>query len=605
MTASTLPLYDPTDYGNKPGEGPLRIGGQPATVDLSPRAAENLPSTESAAARRQKPALELVRDLAAGAEQVRARSTLYLPMAPGEKTANYLTRLARSVFHNFFRRTVEGLVGLVFRKDIVLGDDVPAKLVEQWEDIDQCGTHGDVFCRDLFEDSLIAGHAGIFVEFPKTPAGAGARPTLAEEAPLRPYWLHIKKDDIVSWRTGWVGGREVLSQLVLRETRLAPVGDYGEQSKTYHRVLRRTVPPEPPRVSFQLLEILPDKAVVVLDEGLYPTQEDIPFAVVTTSGYLAMLESVPPLLDVAYLNVAHYQQWSDYATNLHMTCVPILFGAGVQSRSDDAQEVTVGPNSGVFTDDPNGKLQYVSHDGAALGACQRALEDLKSDMGTLGLAMLAPQKRVAETAEAKRMDKAVSDSELAVAARGLQDAIEQALIYHARYLGLDVGGSATVNRDFEGLLMEPEVMSAYATLVRDAGFPARLVLEMLQQGGRIPEDADLDEIEAQIVAGLAMERAQELEAAARRAPFGAGAPEGEEEAGEEEGEEEAGGEEGATGKPELVLVVGQPYKVVQRDGAWLVVKANTGAVVKNHGRGAQAKKKALAHFRALEANVKE
>ena len=31
---------------------------------------------------------------------------------------------------------------------------------------------------------------------------------------------------------------------------------------------------------------------------------------------------------MAYLNIAHYQQWSDYATSIHMSNVPFLAAYG-------------------------------------------------------------------------------------------------------------------------------------------------------------------------------------------------------------------------------------------------------------------------------------
>jgi len=158
---------------------------------------------------------------------------------------------------------------------------------------------------------------------------------------------------------------------------------------------------------------------------------------------------------------------------------------------------------------PEADAKYVSHDGASLGSCKQALDDLKSDMGTLGLAMLAPQKRAAETAEAKRLDKSTSDAPLAVTARGLQDALEQALQLHARYYGLDSGGAVEVNRDFEGLLMEAPVMQAFAQLV-NAGFPPWLVLEELQRGGRIADDADLEGLATEWALGQATNEAQGL-----------------------------------------------------------------------------------------------
>jgi hypothetical protein len=558
-----LVLADPLDYGNKPGDGPLRPGGQAPPEGMIQKGA-NLPSTRSAASKAQGAALELVRDLAAGAERVRGRATVYLPRAPGEEPANYTDRLNRSVYHNFFGRTTEGLTGLVFRKDPEMGDDVPPKIRDHWENIDNAGTHGDVFVRDLFEDALTAGHAAILVEYPNT---GGQVLSLKAESPLRPYWVHVYKDNIVSWRTDIEAGAQVLTQLVLLERTMVPNGEYGEREQVRYRVFRR----ENGVVAFQLLEVTKNNTVMVVDEGPITNQTEIPIAEVATSGRYGLFESIPPLLDLAYLNVAHYQQWSDYATSIHMTCVPILFMAGVMPTEQDGKQVVVGPNAAVRSQDTNAKVSYVSHDGGALDACKAALDDLKADMGTLGLAMLAPQKRTAETAEAKRLDKSTADSALAVAARGLQDAVERALQFHANYMRMDSGGSVEINRDFEGLLMEAPVMQAYAALV-NAGFPEMAVLEMLQRGGRIPEDTDLEELHLEMLAGQQAAQIDQMTA--------------------EETE------------PEETAAVGNPYKVVKRAGNWVVIKADTNAVVPggNHGKD---KSKALAHFKALEANVKE
>src|SRR5688572_13320500 len=107
-------------FGNPPGAGPLRYGG--LAQSSSPNTDIDLPSTPNAATKRQASALKVVRDLAAGAERVKLRSTEYLPQNDGERDNNYQTRLRRSVFVNIFGRTIEGLTGLVFAKDPVLGE---------------------------------------------------------------------------------------------------------------------------------------------------------------------------------------------------------------------------------------------------------------------------------------------------------------------------------------------------------------------------------------------------------------------------------------------------------------------------------------------------
>ena len=498
-------LADPTDFGNKPGEGPLRVGGMPGSAD-DKTAKANRPDTLSPRAAAQTAAVALVRDLAGGTATVRGAGSTYLPKAEGEEHGDYGARLKRSVFFNAFSRTVDGLTGLVFRKDPVLGDDVPTPMQKHWENIDMAGTHGDVFARERLEDILESGHGAILVEFPRTD---GEQTAAEEMSEIRPYWVPIMKEDILSWRTENVKGRTVLLQVVIRERGYVDVGRFGQEKHTQYRVIFLNSVDGVPVVGWELLEVNDKKQVSTLDFGTYANQTEIPLAELITSGRKSIFESDPPLLDLAYLNIAHYQMWSDYNWSIYKTNVPIFVTLGLQGLDDDDGDLVIGSNTYIDIPDPNGDAKYVSHDGASLGSTKQALDDLKSEMGTLGLAMLAPQKRAAETAESKRLDKATSDSALSVTARGLQDGLENALKFHANYLGGgQVGGSIEINRDFEGLMMDAPVMTAFATLVQ-AGFPPRPVLEALQQGGRIQPDEDLDSLEME---WLAQAAAQEVQA---------------------------------------------------------------------------------------------
>ena len=508
------PTYDPTDAGNKPGEGPLHVGGEQVSGTTTD---PNLPSTRSPASAAQVPQTVLTRDLSEGQEVVQGNGQTYLPRAPGEDQDNYNDRLWRSVFFNAFGRTVEGLTGLIFRKDPKLGEDVPEQIVDAWENVDLAGTSGDVFLRDLEADALTVGHAAILVDFPDTAGEAPNREV--EQATLRPYFVPIRKEDIISWRTIILNGVTTLQQVVLEERVEAPVGEYGVKQIVVYRVIWR----DGAGVHWKVVRISNQRSIIPIAEGDYPTQVEIPVSEVPTSGRKELFVSRPPLVDVAYLNVAHYQMWSDYAWSIHKTNVPIFVVTGESNLDDEGNTVVMilGGNNALWLPDPAAKAQYVSHSGAALGASKTALDDLKSEMGTLGLAMLSPQKRSAETAEAKRLDKSTSDSSLSVAARGLQDAVERAFGFWARYLGMTdegAGGSIEINRDFEGLLMDAPVMTAYAALV-NAGFPERVVLEALQRGGRISEDADLEELEMEMAAA----RVQEADAQIPEPPAPRGA----------------------------------------------------------------------------------
>lgn len=504
MPPFRLPTTDPLDVGNAPGAGPLRAGGQGLPESLL--AEHDLPSTPCHAAKCQWPALKIVRDLAAGNERLQEEGPTYLPKAPGEDMANYRVRLARATLFNAFLNTVRGLVGFMFRNPPALmmeetaegqpAPEVPPILAQHWENIDLAGTHGEVFARELATDAMVAGHAAVLVDFPQT----DGQQTLADEirGNIRPYWVPIHKDNLVSWRTANENGVTVLTQLVVKEVTYEAAGAFGDMKVERYRVFYR----EQGVVGFQLLRITDDRRVLLEAAGTYPTQAFIPISEIITAGRRSLFESDPPLLDLAYLNLAHYRQWSDYDTSIHKTCVPILFTAGVQTTDEAGRDLVIGPNTAISALDPAAKAEYVSHSGEALAACKASLDDLENRMGALGLAALATSKRVAETATAKELDKGASDSALAVTARGVQDGLERAWEFHARYLGLPAP-SVEMHDDYNEQVMDAATMSAWANLATALALPPRVVIEALIDGGRLKEDTDVLALEQEMLAAEA------------------------------------------------------------------------------------------------------
>src|SRR5688572_18854459 len=137
----------------------------------------NQPDYKVAAYTAMSAAWTLVRDVSGGTDTVRAAGETYLPKEPAEKDANYQRRLKRSVFFNAYRRTREALVGMVFKKDPELSEDVPQVIQDHLENVDLAGTHIDVFAKEVFSDAF-EGHVFILVEMqPSLPQGS----TLADE----------------------------------------------------------------------------------------------------------------------------------------------------------------------------------------------------------------------------------------------------------------------------------------------------------------------------------------------------------------------------------------------------------------------------------------
>ena len=69
-----------------------------------------------------------------------------------------------------------------------------------------------------------------------------------------------------------------------------------------------------------------------------------------------------PLLDLAWLNIAHWQSSSDQRHVLTVARFPMLAGSGVPENTN----VVVGPDRMLTTPNADGKFYYVEHTGAAI-----------------------------------------------------------------------------------------------------------------------------------------------------------------------------------------------------------------------------------------------
>lgn len=91
------------------------------------------------------------------------------------------------------------------------------------------------------------------------------------------------------------------------------------------------------------------------------------------------------LIDLAWLNLAHWQSASDQRHILHVARVPILFGRALQVADG---EIEIGPNRLILADDPAAGLRFVEHFGTAIAAGRQDLVDLEDRMAVLGLDMM-------------------------------------------------------------------------------------------------------------------------------------------------------------------------------------------------------------------------
>ncbi len=453
------------------------------------------PRYENCEYKEQQAELTLVRDVYAGSRQIKSKSTEYLPQEPKESHKAYEIRLKRSCWWNGYRKTVLALVGMVFRKAPVI-EDAPAEIEAILDNIDLQGNHLDVFVKDRFREAF-DGHSFILVDMarPLDPAVA----TKADEVGRRPYWCPRKKEQVINWVEGTnAKGHIVLTQVTIKECVKEQDGRFGESEIEQWRVLAL----ENGILVWEIWRERTDeqgaKEVFISDMGSVPLIDFIPLVFLPTNATGFMCSS-PPLVDLADLNVSHYQLWSDIKNILHRCYVPILAFFG---RSEDDREVEIGPNAGV--DMPtDGRLEYVEPTGAAIKTGLDELEDTERRMGVMGLELLAPRSDVEVTATQSAIDDSSQISELGGMVEALDNAINQALWMTARFLGLDAGGTFKANKDFNRLKLDSAMLGAISNQVIAGQLSLETLWWQMERGELLPPGFD-PELEKQRIGEQAL-----------------------------------------------------------------------------------------------------
>ena len=418
----------------------------------------------------------LIETLLGGTYKIRKGHRKYLPQEPREQDISYDARLLRSVLAPYYVRLERMLAGMLTRKPVRL-DDVPDVIREQLFDVDLQGNDLQTW---LFAASRICiryGHVGVLVDAPA--AGQNGRP----------YWVTYTPREILGFRTELKDGKQELTQLRLAEKIVVPDGLYGEKQVEQVRVLTPG--------AFEIHQKDQKGDFVIVDEGTTSLSE-IPFSV-AYSNRMGVLESLPPLADIAELNLQHYQVQSDLSNQLHISAVPMLALFGFPAA---AEEISAGPGEAMAL--PEGSdARYIEPAGNSYEAQFKQLDRIAEQINALGLASILGSKLSAETAEAKRIDRSQGDSTMMVVAQQMQDLIDNCLRFHAEYMQERTAGSSLVNRDFMGIRLDPQEIQALLQLYTAGTITQETLLLQLEAGEVLGDDFDVEqEIEATQTGGL-------------------------------------------------------------------------------------------------------
>ena len=433
---------------------------------------------------------EIMKAVSSGTEYLRDHCQSYLPLEPREDYQAYQSRVNRAVFSPYTQRLIRAATGLILRKPITLiGDpywtDIFAK------DVDGCRSDLDEYARRLIMCSLTYGQSHVLVDFP-APTGALS---LAEEREQnrRPYWIEIDPLNIYGWRLDREVNYGKLIQVRIGEKAVVPSGEFGESVFNQVRVI------EPGK--YRVYRDKEQNKDMYWENNSYAGEFDAPAdkkeydmvesgefslgevpLVTVYSGKTDTMTSKPPLLDIAYLNIAHFQRQADLIHSLHVASQPMLV---LEGWDDQTKDMSISVNYAMATQ-PGNKVYYVEPASSAFEAQAAEIQELQLQMATLGISTLSQQKFVAESADARRLDRVDTNSMLSMVSLELEQKLQKIFNLSAQYVGLEPP-EVKISRDFDIEKLIGQDVTALTSLFDQNVIDREEFRQILVQGEVLPD----------------------------------------------------------------------------------------------------------------------
>ncbi len=418
----------------------------------------------------------------------KARATYLRPMeGVSVNETRYVSYLNRAVFVNFTGRTKEGLNGAIFRKSPEV--DVPDGLDYLLDNADGAGESLSSLAKDVCGEVIGKGRHALLVDFPSVGEGL----TLEQQQQIQPQ-ANINRytaENFINWNVGVVGGRKVLTMAVLCELYDNDDDEFSYEMAKQYRVLRL-------RDGIYTQQVYRDDAPYT--QEFAPKKADgtafdyIPLFIVGSENNDASVD-VPPLADIANINIAHYRNSADLEENCFIhgqLTLGVSSSMSLQQFSEaNPNGITVGSMAGHFLGESGG---FSSVQASENQLADRLMVRKEEQMRKLGARMVEDSS--AKTATQSRIDATGESSILSTIADNVSEAIATCIDWCGQFMGVDATEAVfTLNKKFFDDDANPQLLMA-AIQLNDRGIIAKSDLQdMSRAQGIVKAERTNDEID--------------------------------------------------------------------------------------------------------------
>lgn len=409
-------------------------------------------------------------DLMGGTEAMRRAGDSYIMRKEKEPDRSYFCRIERTVLRNAFAQTLGYYRGQVFSRQVALDNkssalsDGQMERFRAWaEDVDQRGHNLTAWSGNVFTSGLVSGVTFCLVDYPhietinedgvtlyRASDGTMRPKTAAADAAegWQPYLVHIPAEQVLDCRAEWRNGRRVITHFRYFEIRQeqSQANQFSLEDVQYIHAywLDRW---EVWRFSAVNGQVSPSSEPVMSGKM---TLDEIPVAVFMPGNPRSDFTARPALMDLAHLNVRHWQATSEQYDLLAYVRLPVWTVTGADrevGKDGNPMPLTFGPGNVIYLL-PGGNIQSCGVDAASVEAGRQDLRDLEDAMATYGLQIMQAQSAARLTAAQVQKESREGNSQLRNWALDFQDFLENCLRLVGKWWGMPDGPSVKVNDDY-------------------------------------------------------------------------------------------------------------------------------------------------------------
>jgi len=189
-----------------------------------------------------------------------------------------------------------------------------------------------------------------------------------------------------------------------------------------------------------------------------------------------------------------YRTSADLEHGRHFTALPTPYVTGIDVDS----ELKIGSGSAWILPDSSSRAGYLEFSGQGLQALEKAMEEKRSMMASLGAQLLQSQKAGIESADSIRLRQNAEASTLVGVVKTVERAIKQALITMAEWEGVAGDVVVNLNTDFVDTKINAQDMSSLMGAWQSGGISHDTFLFNMKKGEILAPDTTIEDEKGRI-----------------------------------------------------------------------------------------------------------